>query len=215
MNQISNQTSDRPLVSPVKDLKDPVLKRPRLEPIEKPKGLKLRIAYWATGRPFGKVPTVIKVMVPRMPGLVKVSTDLYKMENKGIHLDKDLRHMIGTMVSGINGCGFCIDLGRAMAVQQNLSMDKFNALPGYRTSPLFSDKERAALAYAEEATRNKRVPDNTFEELRTHFNDRDIAEITWIVAIQNYYNLLTIPLEIDSDGLCSIAQAKSVKKGLH
>ena len=182
-------------------------KGPRLEPIEKPKGLKLRIAYWATGRPYGRVPTPIKVVVSRMPKSIKAFTEIGKFEMKGIRLDKSLHHMIGTFVAGINGCGSCLDLGRAMAVQESLDMDKFNALPGYQTSPLFSDKERTALAYAEETTRYKRVSDNTFEELREHFSDEDIVDITRIVEIQYYYKMLNIPLEIHSDGLCYIAQA--------
>jgi len=212
MNQVKNQTQEEPYLSQMKDSRDTISRRPRLEPIEKPKGFKLRIAYWATGRPFGKVPTNIKVLVARMPGSVKLFTEIGKFENKGLLLDKGLHHMIETMVSGINGCGFCLDLGRAMAMQQNFSMDKFNALPGYRTSPMFSDKERAALAYAEEVTLHKRVDDATFEELRTHFSDQEIAEITWITAIQNFYNLLNIPLEIDSDGFCSIAEAQSARR---
>ncbi len=55
----------------------------------------------------------------------------------------------------------------------------------YQTSPLFSARERAALAYVKEATRHKHVSDATFEELRTHFNDREIVEITWQNAIKN------------------------------
>jgi alkylhydroperoxidase family enzyme len=87
-------------------------------------------------------------------------------------------------------------------------MQKLNSLSEYRTSPLFSGRERAALAYVEEATRNKRVSDATFEELRKHFNEREIVEITWLNAVENYYNLINIPLEIESDGFCAIAQEK-------
>jgi alkylhydroperoxidase family enzyme len=88
-------------------------------------------------------------------------------------------------------------------------MDKFNALSEYRTSPLFSERERAAMAYVEEATRHKRVSDPTFEALRKHFNEREIVEITWLNAVENYYNLINLPLEIESDGFCAIAQART------
>ncbi len=142
----------------------------RLEPIEKPKGLMMRIAYWMTRRQLGKVMTPMKVIYPRMP---------------------------------------CVDIARAMAIRERLGMEKFNALAEYRTSPLFSDRERAALAYAEEATRQKRVSDATFEELRKHFNEREIVEITWLNALENYYNLINIPLEIESDGFCAIALARA------
>ena len=181
----------------------------RLQPIEKPKGFIMRMAYWGTRRRFGKVMTPIKVVVARMPGSARLSNDIAKFELKGIRLDPTLHYLVGTLASQINGCAFCTDLGRSMAIRDRLGLEKFNALAEYRMSPLFSARERAALAYAEEATRNRRVSDETFEELRRHFSDEEIAELTWVNAIENYYNLLNIPLEIGSDGFCSIAGARS------
>ncbi len=53
------------------------------------------------------------------------------------------------------------------------------------------------------------MSDETFENLSRHFDEREIVEITWINAFENYYNLISIPLEIESDGLCSIAQSRA------
>jgi alkylhydroperoxidase family enzyme len=178
----------------------------RIEPIEKPKGLMMRIAYWMTRRQLGKVMTPMKVVYPRMPGAMKVAYEMAKFETKGIRLEPQLKFMVTNLAAQINGCAFCVDIGRAMAIREHLGMDKFNALSEYRTSPLFSERERAALAYVEEATRNKRVSDDTFATLRKHFNDREIVEITWLNAVENYYNLINLPLEIESDGFCAIAQ---------
>jgi alkylhydroperoxidase family enzyme len=77
------------------------------------------------------------------------------------------------------------------------------------STPLVSVRLSAALAYVEEATRHKRVSDATFEELRKHFDEREIVEITWLNAVENYYNLLNVPLEIDSDGFCAFAEARA------
>ena len=74
----------------------------------------------------------------------------------------------------------------------------------FRTAFGLFQRERAALAYAEEATRQKRVADETFARLQEHFNNREIVEITLLNAIENYYNLINLPLEIESDGLCAI-----------
>ena len=180
----------------------------RLEPIEKPKGLLMRIAFWMTRRQLGKVITPMKVLYPRMPGMLKLSYEIQKFEMKGIRLEPGLKFMVTTLAAQINGCGFCVDIGRAMVIRERLGMEKFNALLEYRTSPLFSDRERAALAYVEEATRHKRVSDATFEALRKHFSEWEIVEITWLNAVENYYNLINLPLEIESDGLCAIAQAR-------
>jgi alkylhydroperoxidase family enzyme len=172
----------------------------------------MRFLYWMAPRMFGKVPTNIKVLIARVPKAMKLVSAMGKFETKGITLDKELHYMIAMFVSGINGCGFCLDFGRMMIVKANMSMEKFNALPAYKSSPLFSDKERAALAYCEEVTLNKRVTDVRFDELREYYNDTEIAEITILVALQNFENLLNLPLGIESDGLCAITQAKIAKK---
>ena len=124
-----------------------------------------------------------------------------------------MRFLVGTLVSRINGCGFCVDIARAVAIREHVGMEKFNALSEYGISPLFTDRERAALAYVEEATRHKRVCDATFETLRKHFQEWEIVEITWLNAVHNYYNLINLPLEIESDGLCAIAEAQVASNG--
>jgi alkylhydroperoxidase family enzyme len=181
----------------------------RLEPIEKPKGLMMRIAFWMSRRRLGKVMTPMKVVYTRVPEAMKLSYEISKFEMKKIRLETRLKFMVVTLAAQINGCGFCVDIARAMAIREHLGMEKFNALMEYRTSPLFTERERAALAYIEEATRHKRVSDATFEALRQHFNEREIIEITWLNAVENYYNLINIPLEIESDGFCAIAEART------
>jgi alkylhydroperoxidase family enzyme len=57
-------------------------------------------------------------------------------------------------------------------------------------------------------TRSKRVDDATFAELRRHFDERAIVEITWLAAVENYFNLINLPLGIESDGLCAIAEKR-------
>ena len=182
----------------------------RLEPIEKPKGLLMRIAYWIARRRFGKVLTPMKVIYPRLPGALRPAYEIQKFENSGIRLEPGLHFMVATLVSEINGCNCCVDIARSLAIREHLGMEKFNALLDYRTSSLFSDRERAALAYVEEATRHKHVSAATFEALRKHFTEREIVEITWLNAVHNYYNLINLPLEIESDGLCSIAEARGL-----
>src|ERR1700730_6887013 len=89
---------------------------PRLEPIEKPSGLTLRFVYWMIRRRFGKVPTSVKVVVARAPKILSVASAMGKYESKGTHLEKELHYMINMSVAATNGCGFCLDVGRMMAV---------------------------------------------------------------------------------------------------
>src|SRR5262245_48855634 len=110
----------------------------RLEAIEKPMGLRMRLAFWLTRRQFGKVMTPMKVVYPRVPEMMKLAYELVKFETKGIRLEPGLRFLVATLVSQLNGCGFCVDLARAMAIREHLGLEKCTTLSEYRTSPLFS-----------------------------------------------------------------------------
>ena len=181
----------------------------RLAPIENPKGLVPKIAYWIAKRRLGKVMTPMKVLYARLPALFQHGYQQLKIVENKISLDPVTSLLVRTWPAMINECTFCVDIAKAGALYQHMSLDKVEALSSYRTSPLFTERERAALAYVEEATRHKRVSDPTFDELRRHFNEREIVEITWLNALENYYNLLNLPLGIEADGLCAIAQRRA------
>lgn len=178
---------------------------PRLTPIEKPSGLFMKVAYAASRRMLGKVMMPMKVAYARVPALMRLSFGLSKVLDRKLSLDPQLRLLITTQASALNHCGFCLDMSRAMAVQEGLGLEKFNALPQYRTHALFDAAERAALDYVTEATSARQVSDETFERLREHFDEREIVEITFVNAAENFYNLMGVPLGLESDGLCAIA----------
>jgi alkylhydroperoxidase family enzyme len=83
------------------------------------------------------------------------------------------------------------------------------ALQEYRTSPVISDAERAALDYATELTKDKKVTIETFERLKQHFSEREICDIVWLVASEHLYNVTNIGLNIGSDGLCDLSAKRS------
>jgi len=181
----------------------------RLAAVEKPPTLAVRLAYWLCERQFGRVMTPLKVVYPRLPALLPLGYRLLQIERKRLVLDASLRHLVKTWVAMINGCSFCVDIAKASAVLEHISLEKFQSLPDWPTSPLYNDRERTALAYVEEATRNRRVSDATFAAVRKHFSEREIIELTWLNAVENYYNLINVPLEIEEDGLCAIAQSRT------
>jgi len=185
----------------------------RLEPIDRPPTWKARIAAWTMKRRLGKVLTPARVVYNRVPAAYDVAYALIKLVERGLVVDPQLRLLVQTWAAMINRCHFCVDIARAQVVMEGIGLEKFNALPEFRTSPLFGDRERAALAYAEEATRHKEVSDETFAELRKHFDEREIVEITYLNAIENFYNLINIPLQIEEDGLCAIQQERRAAIG--
>ncbi|MFT4571396.1 MAG: AhpD family alkylhydroperoxidase [Hyphomicrobiaceae bacterium] len=176
----------------------------RLEPIEKPRGLFLRVMYRVLRAQFGRVIMPWKVAFARAPRLAPSMLGIYWCLGRSFKIDAETRLLVQHRVAEINGCAFCIDIGRAVAVKENLSLAKADAVANYATDPRFNAAERAALAYVDETTRNKSVSDQTFETLRAQFGEREIVEITWLVAIENFFNLINMPLGIESDVLCAL-----------
>ena len=114
-----------------------------------------------------------------------------------------------THVAMLNGCEFCQDIKRAFAIRQKLGTTRFDALADWRSSAVFSDARArgARLRRGGHAHRGRR--DATFAELAKHFDEREIAELTLANAIENFYNLLNLPLEIEADGLEALAAAET------
>ncbi len=84
-------------------------------------------------------------------------------------------------------------------------MEKVLALAGFRGSPLFTERERAALEYAERMTDTRlEVNDACFEEVRRHFDDAEIVSLTSAVAMQNYHSKFNGALRVDVNGVCPL-----------
>lgn len=176
---------------------------PRLEPIDNPKSIKLKLAYWYTKKLMGKVITPLKVHYSRFPEGLGLSRKITQTEEL-IDLPPRLKHLVKVYVATLNGCAFCVDIGKASAQKQEIDKAAFDDLPRFEESSNFTDAEKAALRFVDEASRNKHVDDATFATLQEHFSDREIVQITLLNAIENFYNLTNAPLNIDSDELCEI-----------
>jgi len=177
-----------------------------LSPIEKPSSLVLKIAYSMSKKQFGKIPTPVKVVYSRLPAAFGMFVGKISKLDKQLTLPAETQFLIREQVAHINVCEFCMDIGRYFVVKSRMNEAKFNALREYRTNPLFSEAERAALDYVTELTRNRNVEPQTFERLRKHYSERAICEIVWLVASEHFYNITNLGLNIHSDMLCEIAR---------
>jgi alkylhydroperoxidase family enzyme len=177
-----------------------------LPAIERPAGLINKIVYSMTKKQFGKVPTPVKVVYARMPAAFGMFAGKISKLDKQLTLPAETQFLIREQVAHINVCEFCMDIGRYFVVKSRMNEPKFDALPDYRTSPLFNEAERAALDYVTELTRDKSVRPETFERLRQHYSERAICEMVWLVASEHFYNLTNLGLNIHSDMLCDIAR---------
>ena len=104
-------------------------------------------------------------------------------------LDPNLVELIDFHVSTINGCAYCLDMHFKDAMAMGESEQRLYSLAAWRDCPYYSDKERAALAYAEAVTANE-VEDKVFDALTPFFSKKEIADLTFAVATINTWNRL-------------------------
>jgi len=179
-----------------------------LAPIEKPRGVMMKLAYYFTRRQFGKVLTPLKVHSARLPLAFSLFYGKVSKLDKKLTLPAETVMLIREQVAHINVCLFCIDIGRSFTIKASMNQAKFDALEQYRTSALFTDAERAALDYVTELTKNKNVNSDTFASLSRYYSERAICEIVWLVASEHLYNMTNIGLNIHSDMLCDITRSR-------
>ena len=177
-----------------------------LAPIERPRGLIMKLVYAMTRRRFGKVLTPLKVHSARLPVAFGSFYGKISSLDKRLTLAPGLALLIRAQVARLNVCLFCMDIGRWAAIRASFDEAKFDALDQYDTSTLFSDAERAALDYVTDLTRDKKVDLTTFNRLSRHFSEREICEIVWLVASEHVYNMTNIGLNIHSDMLCDLSK---------
>jgi alkylhydroperoxidase family enzyme len=181
---------------------------PFLAPVDKPRGLMIKLAYYFTRRKFGKVPSPIGVHAARLPAAFGMFYGKVAQLDKKLQLPLEIIFLIREQVARLNICLFCVDIGRVFATESSMNVDKLDALDRYRDSPLFSDAERAALDYVTELTRDKKVQSSTFAGMSRFYSERAICEIVWLVASEHLYNLTNLGLNIHSDKLCDIKRKK-------
>ncbi|OGA72149.1 MAG: alkylhydroperoxidase [Betaproteobacteria bacterium RIFCSPLOWO2_12_FULL_65_14] len=140
----------------------------------------------------------------RLPRAFLFLTLLYRaIDRKRSPIEPGLRSLVQVRVSQINWCAFCVDLNGAAALERHVSAEKLAALERFEASPLFSDREKAALAYAEAATDpHKRAGDACFARLRTHFEEQAIVELAALIAFQNMSSKFNAALAVPPQGFC-------------
>jgi AhpD family alkylhydroperoxidase len=180
---------------------------PRLPPATNVRNLRVRLLAWMFRRELGKVMTPVWVIYARMPRLLWPQMLMVRLAQKGLSLDPTLVDLVQVRVSAVNGCTFCTDLHRAVALRSGRDPRKLAALdlsvlPGQGGA--LSDAERAALTFADEIAGNGQPTDATFAALRSAFGERAIVELVWLCSFTAYLNRMARALGIGSDGFCEL-----------
>ena len=165
----------------------------------------VQLFFWNQKRRYRAVLESARLWA-RTPKVFAALALLYgALDRRSSPIEPALRSLITVRVSQINGCAFCVDLNSAMALKHGLEPDKLAALARFESSPLFSDREKAALSYAEAVTYSDRQPTVThFEQLRRYFDDDAIIELTGLIAFQNLSSKFNSTLGVESQRFCTI-----------
>ncbi len=113
-------------------------------------------------------------------------------------LPRATQELVALRASQINGCGWCVDIHTKEAAAAGETPLRLNLVAAWRHSTVFSGAERAALALAEEGTRladaNHGVSDDTWAEVREHYDDDQIVALVSLIALINATNRLSVIL---------------------
>jgi AhpD family alkylhydroperoxidase len=118
---------------------------------------------------------------------------LFEMGNyvNNSRIEKSLQELVKIRISQINGCAFCLDMHWKDARAAGETEQRLYGLSAWSESPYYSDRERAALQWAEAVTECK-VPNAVYEEAIQYFIEEELIDLTMVIATINTWNQLNI-----------------------
>jgi AhpD family alkylhydroperoxidase len=127
------------------------------------------------------------------PDAVKALTAL-EAQIQGGGLEQPLIELVRTRASQINGCAFCINMHTQDARKHGETEQRLYLLNAWRESPVYTDRERAALAWTEAVTliSQTHAPDDVYNEVRAQFSEAETVNLTMLIATINAWNRLSI-----------------------
>lgn len=117
--------------------------------------------------------------------------------SKGTHqagLEESLIKLVEIRASQINGCAFCLNMHSSEARAAGETEERLYLLDAWRESPLYTERERAALAWTEAVTlvAQTRVPDDVYNEVRPHFSESELVALTMLIVSINGWNRMNV-----------------------
>lgn len=109
--------------------------------------------------------------------------------------DKKLYHLIKLRASQLNGCAYCLDMHTKDAMKMGDTVQRLVGLDAWREAPYYTDKERAALEWTEVITliSQDHISDEIYENVRKHFSEQELLQLTIGIVAINGWNRLAIP----------------------
>src|SRR5262249_3668386 len=127
------------------------------------------------------------------PGTIKAALAL-EAHLASTGLEQSLYHLVKTPASQINGCAHCVHMHTRDARAHGETEERLYLLSAWRESPLYTARERAALAWTEALTliADTHAPDDVYEALKPHFTETEIVNLTVLIGMINLWNRLAV-----------------------
>jgi AhpD family alkylhydroperoxidase len=136
--------------------------------------------------------------------ITKVAPEAYRamaalesyVQSSGI--EAPLLDLMRLRASEINGCAYCVDMHTKNARARGETEQRLYAVPVWRETPFFTDRERAALAWTESLTRiaETHAPDDVYEDVRRHFGELEIVNLTMAIIAINGWNRMVLGFRV-------------------
>ena len=160
--------------------------------------------YRYAKRRFGEVPVPFAVGAHHMPLLVANAVHETLLERGSKKLPANVRELAVYRTARTVGCSWCIDFGAMLIRLDGLDVERLKHIDDYATSPLFTDDERAAIAYADAMTTDPHcVTDEQVADLRRRFGDAGAMELTYQIGTENMRARMNTALGITEQGFSS------------
>ncbi|MFD6893710.1 carboxymuconolactone decarboxylase family protein [Rhodococcus sp. NPDC060086] len=170
-------------------------------------GLSTKAMYKVAGRMFDQIPEPFTV-VAYHPGLLRAS-GLHEMlvDRASKVLPKNVREIAVYRTAWTVGCSWCVDFGTMLQRLDGLDTDRLEHIAEYATSDLYSDDERAAIAYADAMTGDvaNDVTDEQVADLEQRFGRAGVVELTYQIALENMRARMNSALGIHDQGFSTDA----------
>jgi AhpD family alkylhydroperoxidase len=172
----------------------------------------VKLFFWNQKRRYGQI-LEPALLWGRTPKVFSALALLYgALDRKKSPIEPSLRSLITVRVSQLNWCDFCVDINSMMVLRRGNSQKKLDELANFRDSDCFTAREKVALSYAEIITLSDRqVQPADRDELKQHFNDDAIIELTAVIAFQNMSSKFNAALDVPAQGFCQLKQPDTMQ----
>ena len=164
----------------------------------------IKVAYKFTARQFGEVPEPFAVLANHRKLFLAAARHEMAVKKASTVLPVSVRELAVYRVAAAVGCSWCVDFGTMLSRLDGLDVERLKEIAHYKDSPLYSDDEKAAIAYADAMTGDphgeRGVTDEQVADLERRFGKAGVVELTYQIGLENMRSRMYSALGITEQG---------------